>query len=237
MGKVKVGKKKYSFVQKQPRTKPINVIFCLPGPSFSNKFLVQWSKLLMACANNNINPMISQKYSSVVYYVRNQCLGGDVLKGVNQKPFGGEIDYDYMMWIDSDVIFTFEQFKQLLDHDLNIVSGYYSVEGGKVAPVVEDWNEEYFSKNGTFRFMGLEEIEERKGLFEVDYMGFGFTLVKKGVFESMEYPWFRPLWFDIGNARDFCSEDVAFCRIAKEKGFKMHVDPRIRVGHEKKVVM
>ncbi len=32
-------------------------------------------------------------------------------------------------------------------------------------------------------------------------------------------------------------EDVSFCLRAKENGFKIHIDPAIRVGHEKKIVL
>jgi len=31
-------------------------------------------------------------------------------------------------------------------------------------------------------------------------------------------------------------EDISFCLRAKEKGFKIYIDPLIKVGHEKKIV-
>ena len=55
----------------------------------------------MWCFYNNVKIFMSNFQSSNVYYVRNLCLGGDVLKGKNQKPFQGKIDYDYIMWIDT----------------------------------------------------------------------------------------------------------------------------------------
>ncbi len=36
---------------------------------------------------------------------------------------------------------------------------------------------------------------------------------------------------------DFTMEDVAFCLQAKERGFKILIDTKVRVGHEKKVVL
>jgi hypothetical protein len=33
--------------------------------------------------------------------------------------------------------------------------------------------------------------------------------------------------------KDMCGEDVSFCLDAKEQGFEIWCDPRIRVGHEK----
>ena len=32
-------------------------------------------------------------------------------------------------------------------------------------------------------------------------------------------------------------EDVAFCHMIKEKGFDIWIDPTIRVGHEKMMVL
>ena len=40
----------------------------------------------------------------------------------------------------------------------------------------------------------IESITKRKKPFTVDYTGFGWLLIKKGVFEheGMPYPWFAP---------------------------------------------
>jgi hypothetical protein len=39
--------------------------------------------------------------------------------------------------------------------------------------------------------------------------------------------------FDSGEVQDMCGEDVSFCLDAKEAGFEIWCDPKIRVGHEK----
>ena len=39
--------------------------------------------------------------------------------------------------------------------------------------------------------------------------------------------------FESGAVQDMCGEDVSFCLDAKEEGFDIWCDPRIRVGHEK----
>jgi hypothetical protein len=38
----------------------------------------------------------------------------------------------------------------------------------------------------------VESMGKRNKPFTVDYTGFGWLLIKKGVFEDMEYPWFAP---------------------------------------------
>ncbi len=227
----------------QSKKKP-TIVFCLPGRTFSNKFLMSWTELIMNLFRMGFNIRISQKYTSNVYYVRNMCLGGDVMRGINQKPFDGKLDYDYMMWIDSDQIFDTNQFLKLLKHDKPIVSGLYLMNGGKNYATVRYWNLDFFRKNSYFQFLDTQSIkkfqkENPNKLMEVEYTGFGFMLVKKGVFESLEYPWFKPLFeYEIAkNVVDFCSEDVSFCKQILKKGYKIYIDTTVIVGHEKLTVL
>ena len=81
------------------------------------------------------------------------------------------------------------------------------------------------------------KIEKDKSLIKVNYVGMGWMLVKKGVFESIKYPWFEPIRKTIGGYTDFTMEDVAFCHKAIEQGHDIYVDPKIIVGHEKTVVL
>jgi hypothetical protein len=213
------------------------IVFCLTGNTFSGNFLDSFIELTSYCFAKNIKFLISRRESPVVYYVRNMCLGGDTLMGVNQKPYNGKLDYTHLMWIDNDIIFTPQQFQKLLDHDKDIVSGIYMMSDKKHFATVENWDEEYFKRNGSFEFFSEESIKKRSGLIDVSYTGLGFMLVKKGVFESLEYPWFQPIFHNIGNARDFSSEDVSFCKLIRDKGYQIFIDPKIRVGHEKKVIL
>ncbi len=217
--------------------KPPTVVFCLPGSSFSGSFLRCWSELLEYCLARGVVPLISQQSSSNIYYVRNKCLGADVLRGARQKPFGGTIDYDYLMWIDSDIVFAPRHFQRLLEHDLPIAAGLYLMEGGESFATVREWDEEYFTSHGNFRFLTPTDIEGQLHPFAVAYTGMGFMLVKKGVFENLTYPWFRPVEKQIGDAVDFTTEDVAFCLAAAEHGVPVAVDPLVRVGHEKRTIL
>jgi GT2 family glycosyltransferase len=69
----------------------------------------------------------------------------------------------------------------------------------------------------------------------------GFMMIKNGVYENIDYPWFEPRFFEYEKdgkiIRDFCSEDVGFCLKAKEKGFPVYIDPSIRVRHEKTILL
>jgi GT2 family glycosyltransferase len=218
------------------------IVFCLPGREFSGKFLVCWSELLLKCKEAGINIFINNKYSSNVYHVRSMCLGADVLKGKYQIPFQNTINYDYIMWIDSDIHFSYQQIFKMLktmeqDKSLHILSGLYAMDGGTHFACVKKMDKRHFIKTGSFEFIPTNENLSPL-LFKADYNGMGFMLVRKGVYEKLEYPWFGPRYFEFQNENnqdiyDFCSEDVAFCLNAKQKGFDLWIDPSIRIGHEK----
>ena len=208
------------------------VVFCLPGSHYSGRFLVSFTQLFDNCKRVGMKPIISQDYSSMVNFARCKVAGADVMRGAYQKPFGGKLSYDYMMWIDSDIAFTSKDFFKLVDMKKDIASGWYTQPGG-TTPVVEKMEEDYFQKNGSFQFIRKDEMVKRNKVFEADYIGFGWTLIKKGVFETLPYPWFAPKRMSIGPYEDMCSEDVAFCIDARNKGYSIWVDPTIKVGHEK----
>jgi len=229
-------------------SKPLNVVFCLPGSSFSGRFLQCWTDTVHTMREHNINIILSQKSGSNIHHLRARCLGANVMSGKNQQPFQGQINYDFIFWLDSDVIFSPKQILKLLSYNVDIVSGMYLMEGGNAYAMVEKgkWDFELYKKNGgSFEFVSREkanQLRQTGGLCEIEYNGFGFMCIKRGVFEKIPYPWFPPTFFNFkytdtnGNeidVHDFCSEDVGFCRKAIEAGFKIYVDPSIRVGHEK----
>ncbi len=75
------------------------------------------------------------------------------------------------------------------------------------------------------------------GLFEADFCGFAWLLVKKGVFESIPYPWFKPLVREVNGVYNFPSEDISWCYEAKKYGWKIYVDPEAKIGHEKRTTL
>jgi hypothetical protein len=217
--------------------KPLRVVFCLPGGVFSGRFLDCWTELLGFCQKAGIDHVVSRHYDPVVYYARNKILGGVLQKGPAQLPWQGAVEYDFMLWIDSDVIFKPQDFVALLKHNLDVVNGVYVMANGTHYPVVEHLDEELFRKTGSFAYLSREGLSAKTGIFQVGYSGFGFTLIKRGVFERLQYPWFRPIYMKIGDTEEFTSEDVGFCLKAREAGIPIHVDPAVRVGHEKLIVL
>jgi hypothetical protein len=102
--------------------------------------------LLVELPKHNIQWGLSQKYHVNRYFVCNSCLGGSSTGGKNQKPFQGKVDYDYLMWIDSDQVFKPEDFLNLLkkaqETKVSILSGLYLMQGGDLFATVKDWDKE-----------------------------------------------------------------------------------------------
>ena len=84
------------------------IAFCLPGFSYSGTFMTQMIRLLFDLNQLGINFYISQKYSSMVNFARTDCLQADNFAGTLLTPWRGKVPYDYIMWIDSDIIFKTE---------------------------------------------------------------------------------------------------------------------------------
>lgn len=213
------------------------IVFCIPGCTFSYKFLRCWTEILLWCKNNDIIPKLSNDINANVYYVRSQILGADTLRGKHQKPFNGTLDYDYIMFIDSDVICKPEDIKTLLDMNEDIACGAYLMDGGTHYPIVENLDNNYYLENGSFEFLSREDLNNKTNNFKAAYCGMGFMMIKKNVIEQLEYPWFfgDKIVFN-EDVEEFASEDVTFCMSLIKKGFNILINPNVRVGHEKSIL-
>lgn len=216
----------------------MKLIFCLPGKTFSLNFFNSWNATINTLASNGINYGYCIGYDPVVYYARNKVLGGINTAGKKQKPWQGQVAYDKMVWIDSDIVWTSDQLLSLISHtDKSIVAGLYHMENGIEYPVVESLDYSQLHKQGSFEFLTNQTVSKKTSPFTVSYTGFGFVAINHGVIESMEYPWFRPKWVEHESFYDFCAEDVGFCWEAQSKGHSIWIDPSIKVGHEKNVII
>ena len=215
----------------------LKVIFCIPGNQFSMNFIQSWTNLISDLPKLDIEYECMWSYNPNIYRVRNGLLGGNPNFGKNQKPFNGTLDYDYIMWIDSDMVFKSTDFEKLISHDVDIVSGAYFVkpEDSMDIPFIFACLKETID-NRPVPLTTLD-ISNKNNLIEVEGNGMGFMLVKRGVFENMKYPWFEP--YDISNdiISDFESEDISFQVKARKNGYKSYVDPNIILGHEKSIIL
>jgi len=219
--------------------KDLMIVICLPGSNFSATFLKCILNTVVWFMENGIKFVISQHESSVVYFVRNLCLGAHVCRGIHQKPFNGEFKYSHILWIDSDSVWDPQQhILPLILRDVDVVGGVYPLANRQSYAVVTNWDKSHYKKHGIFPFLTIKDIERKTDLIEAYYIGFGLTLMKYGVMESLEYPWFKQIETPISKEIcDMAGEDVSCCLRLREKGFKIWADPTVRVGHEKRQIL
>ena len=220
------------------------VIIALPGRQYSGDFLIIWTQTLLLLVNKGYVVRIINEYSSFVSFSRMKTLGLDVMRGSDQKPFESQYDYDVWLTIDSDIMFTPTQVVELIEDTdkYPVISGLYRMTDLKHYAAVKDWDIEYFKKHGTFKFIGINDLDKRKKYVKVAYNGMGFFACRREVLEKMKYPYFdHPLVeMECENGkkiRDMCSEDVAFCKNINDAGYDIMVNSRMRVGHEKTFVI
>jgi len=222
----------------------MKLVFALPGREFSGRFLASWTETFTMLMREGHQVLMVNEYSSFVSFSRMKTLGLDVLRGKDQKPFGGKVDYDLWITIDSDIVFRPEQVLELIENskDHAVVSGLYRMADLQHFACVQKWDEDYFKKHGSFKFLRPEDLVGAPKFKKVAYNGMGFMAVRKGVIETLTYPYFsyplHQMTTDDGTIlEDMCSEDVAFCKNLMDAGHDVMVNTELVVGHEKMLVI
>lgn len=225
------------------------VIIGLPGSSFSNSFLISWTRCLYALwESNKYDVVIAPGSSSFVSFARMKTMGLDVLRGKDQKPFNG-MAYDVFLTLDSDMVFTADQIIELIESTEThpVVAGVYMMADCTHLAVVKDWDVAYYAEHGTFQFMTPDDLANIHKMtnakyIPVSYVGMGFMAMRREVLDNLSYPYFhsdlqRMTKGDGTEIVEMCSEDVSLCKNIQAAGYTIYVHANIRVGHCKEVVI
>ena len=148
-------------------------------------------------------------------------------------------DCTHILFIDSDIIFSYEQVKKILNDNEDVVGGFYcKKQEGDVAPVCNT--------------LDTVSPPDYRGLVKMKYLGTGFLMISRKVFEIMiqkkgsdlayiddrdgktvKYDFWR-----MGVEKDcvtgvkrWLSEDWQFCQFAIECGFTIWADASILLNH------
>ena len=130
-------------------------------------------------------------------------------------------NFTHVFFADSDMVFPAGTLQKLLNHDVDIVGGYYVRKRNEFLPTA--------FKLGK-RPAGLWETEHVNEFKEVEAIGTGCLLVKRIVFDKVGSPWFEYRWTGEATGK-MVTEDMVFCEKAKERGFKIYCDGTIKCGH------
>jgi hypothetical protein len=181
-----------------------DVVIATPGNLLDHHYVWSLTQTIKYLELNNITWLWASDYSSHVGEARQRVL--DQISGVS---------YNKLFWIDSDIYWDVEDFMKLYSSDLDIVSGCYLTTAGVAAAQ----NLEGYSLPPEDILAGAKNIE-------LQSCGFGFLCMKRGIIESLAYP-FHPV-------NDILNEDVAFClRARNELNLSIWLDTSVRVEHFK----
>lgn len=220
-----------------------NVVIAFPGKEFSGTFLMQWSESLLKLSQLGYKIALTNDYSAYVPFTRMMTLGLDTMRGNEQKPFDGKVEYDVWVTIDSDIIFKAKQLIELIEDTdkFPVISGMYRMSNSKYIAAVREWNLAHFIKNGVYEFIDPETLDEDVKHHEVAYVGMGFMACTREVLEKIEYPYFNypteELQVDGKTISQVFSEDVSFSKRVTDAGYKIVINTDLRLGHEKKIIM
>lgn len=155
-------------------------------------------------------------------------------------------DYDALFFVDDDIVFNPEDVDKLADHiekdNLNIVGGCYVVKGGNYNPSSRFFDGQTIEFNVTAKPV------------EIMYLAGGFMMIHRRVLEKMVssiplcaagskiesefYPFFAPIIKRVKSrlsglkiTHEYLTEDFSFCERAKMLGYKIYLDPSIRLEH------
>lgn len=158
--------------------------------------------------------VLAMKSGSLIYTSRNDLATQAI-----------QIDADYVMWFDSDMVFKPDTMVRMLDtmqkNDIDILTGLYFRRVPPYSPVLFDKLE---MRGEACLWSEYKTIPE--GLFEVGGCGFGCVLMKTDVFFDVQSR-FGNMFAPIANT----GEDLAFCWRARNCGYKIICDPSVICGH------
>lgn len=211
----------------------VDLIICTPGNAVQKGYLLSLLELINYLNTHAISWTYSIQSSSHVGDAREATLEGGFDSQLDEsRPFKGNLKYKKILWIDSDITFTVDDFLKLWESDKDIVSGMYLLQTGVTATHVNELG----------RPLVYDEAKELTEPFKVWGSGFGFIMIKQGVFETLSRPWFQSSpsskTFDDGRTFNFqiLGEDLSFCdRIAKESNFEVWTDPNVQLTHTKQM--
>jgi hypothetical protein len=146
-------------------------------------------------------------------------------------------DCTHLLFIDCDILFTPQDVIRLASHNEPIVGGFYP-----------------FKADGEFSLLAEflpDSLPDNRGLLPVRYLGAGFLLVRRDVFQKMldtygdeiSYPeplgiihhdfWRNGIYRgpDAYSAGHYLNEDLFFQQNARDLGFKVYGDTRVVLKH------
>lgn len=132
------------------------------------------------------------------------------------------LNYDYLFFIDSDIVLPKYSLSRLISRNKEIVTGLY------LKKTIRSIEYEVYLKNEKHRYIAQTNFSN-DDLISIDGCGLGCCLIKTDIFKKIEYPYFLDTSLDITDRQ--LSEDLYFCRKSKRAGIELFADLTVICGH------
>jgi hypothetical protein len=207
----------------------INIVIATPGYNLTSPYLNSLIATFAALSQNNLSWIYTNQYSSHVADAREMTIAGtEINSWDNNKPLMGQVTYDKIICIDSDISWQPQDLLNLYYSDKDIVSGAYLLPYGEVAAYPK------MLQTG----LHYEQLARMTETIEVEAIGFGFVAIKSGVFELLEKPWFGSVTINVnGIDKTLIGEDLSWCVKVRNNNYKIFLDPTVKVTHHKSVAL
>ncbi len=124
-----------------------------------------------------------------------------------------KVNSDYVLWIDSDMMFPSTTAVRLLEHNKDIVACNYTKRTKPLKTVaytnLNDWNS----------WVPMEPQDE---LVKVEGVGMGCMLMKLEIFEKIQKPYFEFRYKE--DTQDYFGEDFILLGKLREQGYDVYID-------------
>lgn len=134
-----------------------------------------------------------------------------------------EGDFDYLFFIDDDVLLPLDAFHRLRSHDKDIVAGVTHIRGYPYAPMIFNFTDEKYKSNSYVT--DYAEKAGPDGLLKCDAVGFSCCLINTRLLKRVSPPYF------ITSTHQ--TEDVFFCKRIRDfdPDQEIWVDVGVETGH------
>jgi len=123
---------------------------------------------------------------------------------------------EYMLWLDSDMVFPATTAQRLMAHDEPVVAANYVRRQlpakGVAYETIGDWQNPL-------------PFEAQDHLVPIEGIGMGCMLVKTSILDEIPKPWFEFHWTEESN--DHLGEDMDFCMKMATAGYTIKVDTNL----------
>lgn len=152
-----------------------------------------------------------------------------------------DLDVDYVLMVDSDVVIPKETLQWMLDDAKDVCLGFYAhrdadnIYRGRtcVCKLYDETGIAYFNYPLESEYTAEELAENRENgvnKIRIHGGGLGCALISANVFKRIAYPWFD--WINYKNEhRGMLSEDLYFCEECRKYNIPIYTDTRVNCGH------